>query len=116
MTRINCIEPSRLTDRHLLAEYREMLRLRHAKPRQTNVSSYRPGKGHVLFFYDKGGYLLQRHEQLRNEMQRRGMNPQFELDLSAWPQWAMGEWTPSIDAQLANVARIINRLMNGQEK
>jgi hypothetical protein len=44
------------------------------------------------------------------------MTPNFELDLSDWPKWAMGEWIPGIDAQLANVARIINRLMNGQEK
>jgi len=116
MTRINCIEPSRLTSKHLLAEYREMLRLRHARPRQTGVSSYRLGKGHVLFFYDKGSYLLQRHGQLRDEMKRRGMSPNFELDLSSWPQWAMGDWIPGIDAQLQNVARIINRLANGQEK
>ena len=116
MTRINCIDPERLTAKHLLAEYREMLRLRHAKPRQTNVTRYVLGSGHVLFFYDKGGYLMTRHKQLRDEMKQRGFTVNFELDLGTWPQWAMNDWKPDVDAQLANVARIINRLMNGQEK
>lgn len=110
MTRINCIDPSFLTKDMLISEYREMLRLRHAKPRQTGVDSYRLGKGHVLFFYDKGSYLLNRHKQLRDEMQQRGIATNYKLDLSSWPDWAMSNWTPNVDDQLANVARIINRL------
>jgi len=111
MTRINCIEPSRLTSKHLRAEYREMLRLRHAKPCQTAVTRYVLGTGHIKFFYDKGGYLTKRHRQLRDEMIRRGYRVNFELDLSSWPQWAMNDWQPDVDAKLANIARIINRLV-----
>ena len=114
MTRINCIEPKLLSNKHIVAEYREMLRLRHVWPRKTGVSvpsSYRLGKGHVTFFYDKGAYLAKRHEELRNEMASRGFTANYELDLSNWPQDVMNDWLPTVDAKLSNVARIINRMV-----
>lgn len=114
MTRIDCI-PADQIPRHkrLVAAYREMLRVRHLHPRKNrpNVSAYRMGKGHVLFFADKGAWLLKRHAELRDRMQRYGFEVNFELDLSHWPKEAMGDWEPDIDAKLANVARIINRLV-----
>jgi deoxyribonuclease (pyrimidine dimer) len=109
MTRINCIEPRRLTNKHLQAEYRELLRTRHIKPQPTVVPRYVLGKGHVNFFSDKGGYLVERHEQLRNEMKRRGFATNYTLELD-WPAELMGNWQPTTDAKLQNVARIINRL------
>lgn len=110
MTRINCIEPFRLSNQHLVAEYREMLRLRHAKVGRGGIpQSYRVGAGHVKFFYDKGLYLIKRHRSLVDEMKRRNMRPNFELDLSAWPESAMNDWEPCVNAKLVNLARIINR-------
>ena len=114
MTRINCIPASKLSRQHLTAEYREMLRLRHAYPRKSTPcvpGSYRLGRGHVTFFYNKGGWLLHRHAQLRNEMKRRGYTVNYELDLSSWPQSAMGDWMPDVDAKLRSVARITNRMV-----
>lgn len=113
MTRINCIPVSKLKDKHLLAEYREMLRYRHAYPRKCEPSipkTYRMGTGHVSFFWDKGFYLLNRHKALKSEMIKRGMKPNLDLDLSQWPIDKMGDWTPTVDSQLLNIARIIRRL------
>ena len=36
------------------------------------------GKGHVSFFYNKGQYLIDRYDQLRCELTRRGVN--FNVD------------------------------------
>ena len=68
MTRINLVAPSMLTDQHLFAEYREITRLfalvraacdKHPASaiRSKIPDSYRLGVGHVLFFYDKLGFI-----------------------------------------------------------
>ncbi|MDX1665418.1 MAG: pyrimidine dimer DNA glycosylase/endonuclease V [Candidatus Promineifilaceae bacterium] len=112
MTRINCVPPHVLHDSHLLAEYREMLRLRRLHPRETmpRVRTYRLGAGHVLFFADKGKWLLRRHAALREEMERRGFQTNYELDLSHWPPEAMGDWEPPVEAKLLNASRLYVRL------
>ena len=62
MTRINLIEPSELTDQHLIAEYREIFMVGGSLKR-TLVSksgyqelkvpkSYTLNAGHVYFFYN----------------------------------------------------------------
>lgn len=116
MTRINCIEPQRLTSKHLVAEYREMLRLRHVYPRKSTPAipgSYRLGKGHLTFFCDKGAYLVARHAAICTEMRARGFATNYTLDLSSWPDSAMGEWVPTVDDKLMNMARILRRLGGG---
>lgn len=90
-----------------------MLRLRHIYPRQTKpiiVDDYVLGKGHVLFFSDKGEWLLKRHKQLREEMRNRGFTVNFELDLSSWPVEAMNDWIVSDNAIRINRERIKERL------
>ena len=64
MTRINCIEPKYLKDKHLVAEYRELPRVfgliekaieRGENPKAPKFNrSYIMGKGHLHFFYNKG--------------------------------------------------------------
>jgi hypothetical protein len=64
MTRINVgISPKNLTDQHLLAEHREIARMRssflrwyNSKKRSEIPSKFCLGEGHVLFFIDKGLY------------------------------------------------------------
>lgn len=116
MTRIDCI-PTDHIPRHkrLVAAYREMLRVRHLYPRKSkpSVPTYRTGEGHVLFFADKGAWLLKRHAELRERMRQYDFEVNFELDLSHWPPEAMGDWEPSIGDKLVSIARIINRVMNG---
>ena len=85
MTRINIVEPSELTDQHLIAEYREIFMVGGSLKRTlVSKSGYREEKvpkqytlnsGHVYFFYNKGKYLHKRYHQLIEEMKQRGFNP-----------------------------------------
>ena len=85
MTRINIVEPSELTDQHLIAEYREITMVPGSLKR-TLVSKigYKESKvpkkytlntGHVYFFYNKGKYLYKRYREIVIEMKLRGFNP-----------------------------------------
>jgi hypothetical protein len=87
MTRINCVPPRELTDKHLVAEYRELPRVyalaekavkRGERPDDVrNPERYTMGKGHVRFFYSRLGYITTRYSALITEMIRRGFKPQF---------------------------------------
>lgn len=110
MTRINCVQPSELVDKHLFAEIRELPRLRHLRPRHNVPQSYRMGTGHVLFFMDKGKYLEQRHRSLLAEWHRRNHQcniPALKLD---WPDDFMNDWMPDKVAMNINRERIQERL------
>ncbi len=86
MTRINLIDPQYLTDKHLMAEYRELPRIFTAvlkaqdagkKPSNYDIpKQYKLGKGHVTFFYNKCMWLSNRYELLYKELCKRG----FEID------------------------------------
>ncbi len=88
MTRINLVPPSELSQKHLVAEYREIMRLpnnlkkamaRKGKP--FSISEIPPeyvlGTGRVKFFFDKMQFLQKRFESLVSEMLSRGYNPNF---------------------------------------
>ena len=85
MTRINLIEPSELTDQHLIAEYREIFMVGGSLKRTlVSKNGYQKSKvpkkytlnaGHVYFFYNKGQYLDKRYQQLIKEMKKRGFKP-----------------------------------------
>lgn len=56
MTRINCVPVEELTDKHLLAEYRELPRIFNlARAVEDAPTEYVLGTGHMKFFYDKLG-------------------------------------------------------------
>lgn len=81
MTRINLVDPSELSRSHLVSEYREIVRVfALARKQQYNMhrvkqpSEYTLGTGHVLFFYDKLGFISERYDALCNEMINRGYN------------------------------------------
>lgn len=123
MTRINVVPVDELTDKHLVAEYRELPRIfKLVKDRQdkghTNVTVKKPdtytlGTGHVLFFYDKLYYLIDRYQELCNEMMCRGFTvnypdvPEFVWGLER--HW-LGEYTPTPEALEINRERIAARL------
>lgn len=122
MTRINIIDPSLLADQHLVAEYRE-LPMVPAALKRTLVSSrgysvgriprqYTLNTGHVMFFYNKLGYLQDRYQQLISEMKNRGMNPDPTriLNFDGIPKECFGAWTPSVTEQAVVVDRISLRL------
>lgn len=80
MTRINCgIPPEELTDKHLLAEHREIKRIPNVvKSGKANFKDipdkFTLGKGHVKFFYNKLLYLKYRYLQIYEECINRGFN------------------------------------------
>lgn len=78
MTRINLVHPSELSTKHLVAEYREIVRVfalarnsQYEMHKKKQPTAYTLGTGHVLFFYDKLGFISERYDSLCNEMLER---------------------------------------------
>lgn len=119
MTRINCVPVQELSGPHLVAEYRELPRVfalaKKAALRGSFVQpgTYTLGKGHLLFFYTRLGYLARRHVDLIDEMKRRGYNPTFSGvrrgDFADIPDSYWGDWQPTAEALRLNRARIKER-------
>jgi deoxyribonuclease (pyrimidine dimer) len=86
MTRINvAVKPIELTDKHLIAEHREIKRIPNCiKKGRYNLDGipeqFTLGKGHVKFFYNKLSYLHDRYTALYNECINRGFNVQNYSD------------------------------------
>lgn len=119
MTRINCVPVQELSGLHLVAEYRELPRVfalaGKAAERGTHLppSAYTLGKGHLLFFYTRLGYLARRHASLVEEMYRRGYKPSFpgvqRKDFPHIPDAYWQDWEPTPEALQANRQRIAER-------
>jgi hypothetical protein len=83
MTRINAnIKPEHLIDQHLLAEYREMVRIPNAvnksyqgalKAIEKAPKLFKLNTGHVTFFYDKLLFLHRRFNAIKRELTKRGI-------------------------------------------
>lgn len=112
MTRINVIEPSELTNKHLLGEIHEITRVyglvRKAQDRKINKynfkdkikqpSNYTMGTGHVYFMYDKLGFITKRYYALNDEAKSRGfnVNPIDEESLvTGIDSWWFGDYQPT---------------------
>ena len=118
MTRINVgIPPAELTDKHLLAEHREIKRIPNCIAKgKYNMDGipkrFKLGKGHVKFFYDKLYYLLIRYLKLYRECKKRGFNVQCYV--KAWkdlPTELMNNYKPtSVDRKI--VQERINEKLN----
>lgn len=102
MTRINVgIKPSTLTQKHLIAEHREIKRIPNMISSGRAIikdipETFRLGPGHVKFFYNKLGYLKQRYEEIYKECINRGYNVTYYGN--AWdkvPKTLMGDYTPT---------------------
>ena len=110
MTRINLVEPSELTDQHLIAEYREIFMVGGSLKRtlvsksgyqESRVSKrYTLNRGHVYFFYNKAKYLHSRYHELIDEMKRRGFQPDksrvFPTKVFK-DNGLYNDWTPTIE-------------------
>ena len=108
MTRINLVDPSDLSDQHLVAEYREIFMvgpslqrslksLNWNKTKETLPKEFTLNKGHVKFFYNKGKYLYNRYLELIKEMKNRGMKPDplRKFKREQWPDELFNDWIPS---------------------
>ncbi|MEK6927028.1 MAG: pyrimidine dimer DNA glycosylase/endonuclease V [Nanoarchaeota archaeon] len=120
MVRINIIEPWKLADQHLVAEYLEILMLLgHVKkhPLQESFLStsrtksslslkkqgikskipenYVLGKGHINFFKNKLLYLKKRHDLIKKEMKKRGFATNVNINLKEFDKKYCGHWKSS---------------------
>jgi deoxyribonuclease (pyrimidine dimer) len=99
MVRINLINPCKLTDQHLVAEYDEMLMLmvyvRKHQSLEGIPERYCLGKGHMKFFKDKVLYLKKRHELLKKEMRKRGFAARKTLNIKGINKKLMEDWSPN---------------------
>jgi deoxyribonuclease (pyrimidine dimer) len=118
MTRINVgICPTELTDKHLLAEHREIKRIPNCIAKgKYNMEGipdkFKLGTGHVKFFYNKLLYLKHRYVRLYYECIKRGFNVQYYL--AAWdnvPEKLMNIYHPT-DTDREIVRERINEKLN----
>jgi deoxyribonuclease (pyrimidine dimer) len=122
MTRINVVNPKELSAKHLVAEYREIMRLptnlnqsltRKNKPFNLNEipDNYTLGKGHVKFFLNKMLFLEKRFKSLVQEMLDRGYNPTFK-DFDSFghcDRQFYNDYNPTEEAIKINKQRILER-------
>jgi len=112
MTRINAgIPPADLSDKHLLAEHREIKRIPNmVKSGRADLSKPIPdiftlGKGHVRFFYNKLKYLRYRYEHIYIECKCRGFKVEqyhnafkFPIEIRNKIRPLLNDWTPTPEA------------------
>jgi len=125
MTRINLVDPKDLTNRHLVAEYKEITQFMHlikkriddCKPFDDIPSEYTLNGGHCRFFYDKGLYIRKRFISLYSEIVDRGMNTDKEkyfnrLDKidSGYREDLMNDYYPSKEDYRVAIDRISSRI------
>jgi deoxyribonuclease (pyrimidine dimer) len=99
MVRVNLIKPIQLSDQHLIAEYNEILMLLGYVKKYPLLfgipRDYCLGKGHILFFKNKIGYLKKRHDLLKIEMKKRGFKASKTINLSKFKKELVNHWKPS---------------------
>lgn len=121
MTRINLIDPSLLCDKHLMAEYRELIRIPNGvisgrlKPQYPDApKEYTLGAGHIKFFVDKLPWLFARHLKLYEELV---YHRYFDITWMEWEDIIPSEhyhcnstWEPTQTEISINLSRIIDRM------
>jgi len=125
MTRINVVPVETLTDKHLLAEYKEITRPFNKVIKRIENGTYKDavippkyclGKGHETFFFDKLGWLYQHYNDLHTELDTRGVNLNIDnfidicdtfLNIAHLEVW--GDYTPTPEDMYLNMARLAKR-------
>lgn len=100
MVRVNLINPEKLADQHLIAEYAEILILRQYilnYPSTENLPEhFTLNKGHMRFFKDKVRYLKERHDRIRKEMIKRKFQPKIIFNLKGFKKMNLQNWKPCL--------------------
>ena len=114
MVRINIIDPKKLADQHLIAEYNEILMLlgyvRKYPKVKDQPEKYCLGKGHIKFFKDKLKYLKKRHELLKKEMKKRGFKTEKTIDLSAFDKKLHQDWCHDVEDEEIIKKRLVEKI------
>ncbi len=114
MVRINLINPEKLADQHLIAEYDEILMLLGYVKKYPKLGEvpdkYTLGKGHILFFKNKLKYLKKRHSLLKKEMKKRGFNAKITINLKQFDKKLIHDWKPSKESIEIIKKRLINKI------
>lgn len=126
MTRINVVPVQELERPHLIAEYREIVRVFDiARKAQYEIhkkkipTEYTLGTGHVMYFVDKLKYITERYNSLCTEMVHRGYvcNRVDQVELERGIDRSLFWDYKVTDAALAlNRARISERLNDSAAK
>ena len=119
MTRINTVPPRALTDQHLLGEYNEIRRpiglaLKRYNRQKQEIhrgipNTYQLRAGHVIFFYNKLQYIIDRFEAIKEEMRARGWSPIGTIDTEI-PDELKGNWQPDSNSNQILKDRLIERI------
>lgn len=111
------VDPSILTDQHLIAEYRELLipagqMVKMSwKAKAPIPSKLTLGKGHITFWRDKQLYLKRRHQALVEEMLRRGFQPNLRYwDVEKIPPQFLNDWEATAEDSQIIRERIYDRI------
>lgn len=117
MTRINVVPVEELCDQHLLAEWRELPRMRGFAEKtvieEKNIPlTYRLGEGHMAFFLNKADFLEERHAQLTKELLKRGFNLMIKLEFIMSLRFKPVKYIPTEEDLQLNRARITERMPN----
>ena len=125
MTRINsAIQPGFLTDEHLLAEHREIKRLPYSYAARVGLDNFtgippvfKLGKGHVLFWLNKGAFTHRRSLDIYRECLRRGFKVQnYSASWDIFKVEHYNEYIPSMDELNELVHRIETRIREGKQE
>jgi len=124
VTRINVLPVNELNQKEIGGEWKELPRVftlikkRIAKGQSPSdikaPSEYTLGTGHVLFFYTRVKFLVDRYHALAEEMLQRGYSPNLEMfndiiddvELSIPREW-WGDYIPTQEAIDMNIARMV---------
>ena len=125
MTRINLVDPKALTDKHLLAEYKEITRPFNKMIKRVTDNNlpvdipllYVLGKGHETFFFNKLLFLWKRYGALYSELESRGYSlnsKQYEEISTKFLTFFFGtefwnDYVPSPEELYLNMARLCKR-------
>lgn len=126
MTRINCVPVECLTKSHLMAEYKESTRPFNKVTKRLDKNTmvkvkipekYCLGKGHETFFFDKLMWLLDRRQDIFDELIKRGFNLnvkqfmeiQTDLHDKFFKTKYGGYWEPSPEDMYLNMSRLVKR-------
>jgi deoxyribonuclease (pyrimidine dimer) len=114
MTRINLVPPIILCDQHLVAEYREIVRIPtlfwnayYSERTITVPDKFTLGTGHVKFFYDKQKYIENRFADLVSEMEARSMMPAMQWRSEQVPTDYYLDYEPTNDDYVLICERLI---------